>query len=459
MSAPLLPRLAQVKALLNADMLEKVALAKHFNNKENAKDDDFHPSVLRAIQSLVAADPALKIPQKIVAALINVPAAVDPNEQQKSLDLNMSAILQSAAQSAKAVDDESKLQNSLLPKGESFLLDMATKNIISVDKDGKFLNLGAPASFDQVDTCFNSGIAPAKCANLAKLLLNNDAEGFAQAVKGDDTIIMDSARDEILQLHPDLAVQILRKFGFTDVVVPEGNRNVRKVESVASWLGKLQDASVMKQNVSKKLHDYLDLLVHFVNDNKVILNKGQDKPDPVQGVFATSAPVQPALLKHLPRMPLHVTEPAPDAILRMAEAAKTASLISKSLYLQPFPYRVMSMPGMMVGGGESNPLRSIVMGLLEDLRRKNKKLRDSDKKSLDEALTHLENLDAALKKLSQQLAEYRQWISILPDQQNPELLSIDSVGDILDKYRQCALKHHALESSILAVLPKISSSC
>jgi hypothetical protein len=351
----------------------------------------------------------------------------------------------------------------------STLLDFATNEIISV-KNNKFVRKDGVkelAITQTKDNCYTTQFKgpPQECTRLiSDLIFNEDAKAFNDYFAlYDDSWFASIARDEIGRINPELAVRILKRFGFNTMEIPQHTgRNLIKFESLSSWMKQLENAQIHPNTLqairgATHLKTYLSQLVSFVNGNPVILNSGvvNDKIESEQ-VDSNSYLGRTKIIM-LPRMPLG--EPVGDKYTSLQQIARNVTLAHGLMSLpasMPFPFPMMRLPGMMVGGasGGSATLRPIIRGLITDLSRKGKKLRQSDQDAIEGHLVMLEKLEKSLVKVSQQLSEFKDWISIFPDNKTQKI-SLGTVESSIDKYRQCVSNHANLELGLINVALKL----
>lgn len=393
-------------------------------------------------------------------------ASVDPSKRlgNKSVGfgIDMIAFIKSALVSVKAAPDD----GADLPP--STILDFTTGDIISV-KDGRFVKKEGTTSVPidlTRDNCYTTQFkGPAlECQKLiSDLIFSEDADAFNKYfARFDDSYFAVTASAEIAKVHPDMAVKILKKFGFAVLNIPSGGRTLQKFESLYSWMQKLGSMGLAPATLdgikkAKHLKTYLELLVQYVNNNPVILNSGVSAVDPrlePESVDPQSYLGRTSIVM-LPRIPLGTdVGDKHDALLKIATTASMAHRLLALPASLPFPFPVMRLPGMIGGSvGGSATLRPIIRGLIADLSRKGKKLRATDQSAIEGHLDTLDRLDKALVKISQQLSEYKDWVSIFPGQQ--QTVSLGTIEGSIDKYRECVAQHANLELGIINVALKL----
>lgn len=346
----------------------------------------------------------------------------------------------------------------------SSILDISTGDVIDV-KDGKFIKKDGmrilPVDIEK-NNCYTTQFKgnDAECHKfIYELILNEDADSFNKYFSNfNDSLFAIRAKDEILNINPDIAVRLLKKFGFNINTIPTlSGRSVQKFESLYEWMKRLDSTGVSKgtiDNIRKATHlkTYLELLVHFVNNNPSILNSGvgasdrRVEPDEVDA----NSYLGRTKIAMIPRIP--IGEPVGDKHEALLKIATNASMAHRLLAMPasiPYPFPMVKLPGM-VGGGNASALRPMIRGIISDLARKGKKLRQADQDILDEHLNTLEKLEKAITKISQQLSEYKDWSAIFPSQAN-EIVSLGSIENSIDKYRGCVAQHANLELGLINV--------
>ena len=379
----------------------------------------------------------------------------------KVFHANLTEMIKSALSAVKNFDETSLPDSSILDITTGDVIDI--KNGVFVKKEGVHI-----APFELTDgNCYTTQFngTQQECHKfIYELLLNEDADAFNNYFKNlNDSSFALKAKTDIAKVHPDMAVKILKKFGFEVLSVPTAGKSLQKFESVYSWAQKLNqtlNGSDTLKNIQKAHHlkTYLDLLVHYVNNNPVILNSGvsamdhtieSDAVDPQSYLGRTHVAM-------IPRIPLG--EPIADKHDVLLQMASTANMAHRLLSLpasMPFPFKVARLPGMVGGSmNSSSTLRPIIRGLISDLARKGKKLRASDQDAIEGHLMTLDKLERALGKVSQQLNEFKDWVSIFPDNKQ-EVVSLGTIEGSIDKYRACVAQHANLELGLINVAIKL----
>jgi hypothetical protein len=355
---------------------------------------------------------------------------------------------------------------------DGVLYDMSVGEIIEFrdgklvrKEDGKLMDVGIGDL--PRDKCFTSQFEgdERKCVELMQHLADDrqDVDGMMEVLRGvPDSGFASAAADSVSKMDIRVARRILEKFGMQIISVMDNNsRQIQKFESLDAWLARIQNvvSEATKKSLleSKKLLQYLGLVIGFINSNPAILNSGVLESK-VQQLVEDQPYLMKVGVRMLPQLPMVETNrPVDSVIKRVAEATK----LSRLLYNQnPLGVQIAAMPRFLVGGGASNAplLRSIINGLISDLSARGKKVRQRDVEQIEKHLTQLENLDKVLNTLSEQMRQYREWLDIIGDRK-VEAVSDGSIRQSLDKYQTCASKYATYENGILKVAIKLSEEC
>lgn len=113
-------------------------------------------------------------------------------------------------------------------------------------------------------------------------ILNTDNSTLPECIKHFENLTgsqFDIIRQKIAEMHPSIAIKILKTFGFKkdEVYSKDLGRTIYQVQEVHDWLNRLNDNDIAKNARSRtNLLRYLNLLVQYINRNVGILNKGLD---------------------------------------------------------------------------------------------------------------------------------------------------------------------------------------
>jgi hypothetical protein len=142
--------------------------------------------------------------------------------------------------------------------------------------NGRKIYLDSEEEFKQIvrfdSNCYSTGLKPkniAECRNfIFECILQDNPTVKCMTDLRDNGEFFNVSIDEIIHMHPLLALKILQQFGFRKFL----NRQLWAVESVESWLTTSGSQFVQFKNHPYFL-SYLNKLVLFVNANPAILNK------------------------------------------------------------------------------------------------------------------------------------------------------------------------------------------
>lgn len=297
---------------------------------------------------------------------------------------------------------------------------------------------------DESDKCYGTNINGDCRKFIGELLAENNFKEFMQyAYENEDDFKLKINDDieSLMKINPTIATKILDKFGFKIVTEPSDFKPLRKYETFPSWLehfkkdleGKVSKKTIESIENAKNLCNYLDHLVRHVNSNPVILNHESPNKD------------------SKPRFPLKTNfKIDEDTIMQMAENNKITRMLMRQQPLYMFP--IKTIPSTMSGGGtyNTNQLKMIIHGLISELKGKGKIIRQKDIDTIDELLSALDKIGDALSTVAKKLGDYRKWIDIYPNMDEEERkMSIGSIEDCIEKFKQYTLKHEQLENGLL----------
>jgi len=364
-------------------------------------------------------------------------------------------------------EDDMKSTDLDLHPGEKFL-DFSTNEIISIDDRGNFVRdvNGKKEVIKYVqDRCATTQFkgSAGECRKFMDAI-HNEKELVAYINQLDDA--SDShfavAKEELNNIHPKLAVKLLRNFGFKEKSFDFMGAN-KKFESVESWTKRMKELGynmTITKETKPNLFEYLSTVVAFVNSNPAILNgrtNEQQSVDAPEGSYMKKIGI-----KMLPRIPLNaITNDIHSTLLKVAENTGIAHrLLGMQSAMVP-NFRFRFMPGIMSGGmrggvlNSSSTLRVLITNLIRDIEGKNKHLNDHDKKRIFQAIDDLQKSEEALSKLAAKLAEYRDWITLIPDHA-VETITIDALDQQIDKYRERVAQYATTELGILQIAINLS---
>lgn len=339
------------------------------------------------------------------------------------------------------------------------IYDFTSHDIIDV-KNGEFVRNKEILDSLPKEKCFTTQFQGdhGSCVKfIGELILSDDTEALNKYFASKhDSSFENIGAENIADMDPRMAVKILQKFGIKEYAIPEGGKMVKKFEHVSQWLEHIQSMGLSAESLqnitsNKKLIDYLEMIVSFVNHNPVILNSGVLEPkEAIPSEHASY--LERTGVKRLPSLPLFETKGEQNVILKkLVEATK----MTRGLISQPFGFPMMSIPRLQLGGGTASSLRGIIGGLIEDLGHNGKKLTTQDRNKIDESLKLLDKLDGALTGVAGQLSDFREWSNIIGGSR-PEVVSLGKIEESLDKWKECASKYSHLELGLLNVAQKLS---
>lgn len=319
------------------------------------------------------------------------------------------------------------------------------EGLYKVDANGK--KLYAHKSVKELEQngtkCYSiGGIAPADCGKLLKCLVDGDSKALGTCLDDvyADVDMFKAAKNDVDATHPNMAVFVLKKFGFKADKKTSGGVTFKRCQSVDSWLaGKSVSADEKKAiDGNEALKDYLKGLVHWINSEPAILNKhltgdkpsaGDSRPEmfknlelcqytePVErkgrmsftaGLLANAAPIRaPVLGLHFGNR----INPATNAVFgfpqygrgeAMAGGCMTGGAQVSSAFVENLVNR-RSNDGTV---GCVDTYRALVDSTVNDLNSMGYKLDGNDMNKITDSLAQLQNLENKLRKLNGILSDF-----------------------------------------------------
>ena len=391
-----------------------------------------------------------------------------PKDQSRLLQDGNTFVLDIKKLKELILKGETKINEHVDPidfAGSSLLYDFVSLGIVEYDqKSGQFINNMTQTPYHE-DKCFGSHFGcdgygnqetcnQKKCDELFTKLLTNDFEGFAKFATDHENDFNMIVNDEIKtfdSLHPNVATMILDKFEFR-INIDSG---LRKYETYSDWENRMLEMNISEETknsirTSKPLRYYLDRVVRFVNDNPKILNHSKQEPIKNKSIDCIS---------HYPDIPLlniYNPDDGRDTLIEIAEMNKQHQILMRQ---RPplFMGNHLHMP--MSGGGEqydTSRMKLLFKGLMSDLERKGKPLNEHDRRMIFSLIRSLEIVGDVLMKTTEKMTEFNRWLDINPSVIQDKTVSVGSIEDSIEKYRNIAQKYETIENGLLDIGGKIS---
>jgi len=342
------------------------------------------------------------------------------------------------------INDDNDLPDSVL------LYDMASRQIVKYDPMNDDFYYTSPKGDKQKFSdkeCHGTQFTGNCDQFIGQLLADNNFSAFMKYSaenEKDFNLKIDDDIKSLMDIDPKIATKILNKFGFKIISEPSVNGEINKYETFPSWLkrfkekltGKVSKDTLESVENAKNLCNYLDRLVRHVNSNPVILNHELPNLSKKQNVLS--------------QLPLDTVRASEDIILQMAEANKIRRMLMRQQPSYMFPIDVLSKT--MKGGGTFNTkqLQLLINGLISDLKNKGVTIRQKDIDTINAYISSLDVIGDALSEVAKKLADYKKWIEIYPNMDNnKKMMSIGSIEDSIEKFKQYTLKHEQLENGLL----------
>lgn len=328
-----------------------------------------------------------------------------------------------------------------------------TKNGIPYDRNDKLTE----GVFSMGAKCYGTGLTldDADCKDLMNALISDDVtliDRFLEKAKN----IPDFgkvAADEIVNMHPVLALRMLQKFGFkkTKEYDPVAGTELWKVDNVKHWLKNYMSERFSSDEIKKMLTqpgqnyilEYLDLVADFVNQNPAILNRGYSGVTSQKtGTFNRTEYAE--RLGIVPELPRKFTMNASnlkrlDSYFKSQVFAQqrpfSSGLNMSTTSYFPGQYFVgggspFARNGSMSGGGSGKcasiyrrlganngitagqMISNAVDDLRKELKARGQQLSSTDNKNLDDRIKQYITLEDSLLKTVCMVEEYLNWTSV-----------------------------------------------
>ena len=248
--------------------------------------------------------------------------------------------------------------------------------------------------------CGSTGIKYASCEEIYKCLLSGKPETLSECLgQLSDKNMFDVARREVANMHPKIAVQLLRTFGFK--LRKEAGTNIILPCTFDEWLQKLQksvDVQIAKAiRENKKLMEYLRAVVDIVRENPAIINTNLKN-----GVLSDFARKTGLTVFRNPFPERKVAESVVDGLLFAPQQLAQSMQLPLALQVANVSGRVR-MPIQMGGGKTECPaadsLKEAFNMIFAEMEKNGKVLVDSDKARINSTIDKLKKLEYNLVRL------------------------------------------------------------
>jgi hypothetical protein len=322
-----------------------------------------------------------------------------------------------------------------------------------LDKSGKLNKINDSGKeeellFNEGNDCF--GTKQSECTKfITDIFLKQDADAYKKRISKmtDDTFAI-AAQNEIKNIHPQIAIQILKSYGFKTFQINEGTTTKTVMEGVTPWIKRLEKENVPNiENVknNRKMLKFFNMLVHYLNFNPAVFQTHSTQKKENNDVIEGQTKFE---LKKSQERKLFV----PDSQNSIGPVLQ--SVINKR-NVPPVLYGPFARIPLMQGGGStsSDKLENIIKKLIDDLKRKGKVLKQSDMDSINLSFKTMKHLEEVMNKLITILSQFRQFSSLLSGEN--ETISISYMDDITSRIRNCVNKMQDLEIGTLKVAEKL----
>lgn len=231
--------------------------------------------------------------------LTNLENAWNEKEISKPFSINVPKFIRRRLYNAKT-------SKNAVQKTPTTVVSMMSKDIWSRNPNGNLVRtdsvtgvveefgkgLASDKVLETANQCYTTGVKytnETECNKyMNECLLNGNPTDVSECLDfWKNHNFYDVAKEEIIKMHPLVALKTLSKFGFKEVHVMENGKQIKKVQSKDEWLtntlssystsvASTVPANENLQNIintNNKLLDYLQMLTEYVNANPAIMNK------------------------------------------------------------------------------------------------------------------------------------------------------------------------------------------
>lgn len=389
-------------------------------------------------------------------------------------------------------------QNMWKRSGDTLYMIKNGEKIIHDPNDKKFQEL-----LTSSNNCFTTGSFNDKenCrAFMNECLLDHDPKNIMKCISVmENKDFAASARKEISNMAPVVALNLLKKFGFRTYKIfdMEANNDIMKVEDVSHWLKtymkKIFDNDSKAQSAiegNDKILQYLNLVVEFVNANPEILN-----PNYSGATEEKVGKVKPNTYAEKLGIPMRRDNTyKPEFSINLLDTSLRSNSIYGAQYRNPFmsptqqtqtiisqfkspfadlvtPFSNVNIGNAMLlpqsgGGYNGNQFgerfssgayvsEALIHNLLEKLRLRNKTLDATYMSKILQKLESMKKTEKSMELNIRYIAEYIKLLDAFGDNKS-EILSERNLKDMVNSNYNLQKKHNNEEQSILQILKTLA---
>jgi hypothetical protein len=303
--------------------------------------------------------------------------------------------------------------------------------------------------------CGSTGVKHASCEEVYKCLLSGKPESLAECLgQLSNADMFNVARKEVNNMHPKIAIQLLRTFGFklrkepgSDIIMPcKFDEWLQRLEKSID----VQTAKVIREN--KKLLEYLRSVVNIVRANPAIINT--NSKNCVLSDFARKSGLT-VFRNPLPHKTIQKN--MIDGLLYTPQHLNQSTHLPLALQIANVSSRVkMPMSGGGNGGGNNmecvnaNNLKQSFNLIYAEMEKNGKKLVDSDKALIDATINKFSNLEYQLVRLMDDAKLFSKLHAAASVDNYSENITLDDIvnvksnditGNTLRNLNDCILKN------------------
>lgn len=380
------------------------------------------------------------------------------------------------------------LKKEQLPKEP--LLGITDKNIWKRDETNKlyrdtpqgpvYYEDNSPASLEMFKSSYKCASSlskgtEAECGKyMAECILSIDQKQISQCLEfWRNRNFYDIVKEEISNMHPTIAIRILKKFGFREYETYdiECDSYVRKIESRDHWFkdyaSKIFTDDVLKIiSENDKLLDYLQLITEYINSNLQILNGSQCRKissEAVGKIQRTELAVQLGIpLRREPKVGSIQGTLYDSAMLDSYFKSGFFNVIArtnperianiKNLFIDKIPGTNKKCLNM---GAES--LQRLIDNTITQLQQQNLQIDPTLRKSLKKKVESLKKLELELMTFEVYLEEFKFLKEMFNDYES-EVLDKAQIFELVQKKKELFTKQMTEEDHLKEIFGKLAKA-
>ena len=342
---------------------------------------------------------------------------------------------------------------------------------------------GPQDDIPQGNYCFNLGFISndlsLNCSTLIRDCMSGKDVAKCNAYMK-DTRWYQNAKDSVDNMYPEIAMNMLRSFGFEAVNTTQGGQTIKQVQTVGQWIDTLKEKHVPNSLSANDVNDitnnqplnsYLKLLIEKINNNPAILNPTYTGQAPsgnnnsFNGTTLSNYGVKPKASGG----PIAGLQSSIYSLQNTALSNRNTIL---ALWGMPFKSGLIFQRGGNYNYYEtlsndnmyplklSSMLRRSLHGFIENLQNNGKDLDKDDQNKINELLGNLETVENKLIKAAIYTDKYRQLVEVFGqlDEENSKILNMDNVEKFVEKRNNYFNRVNTQQDQLISILKALADA-